>query len=318
VFDFFGAAMASARLALVPHSTFGRVASLCRFIVATGVTVWYSVPSALLRASGAESLTLLTGSALRQVILAGEEIPLGPLRLLQDNLPSACRIANWYGPTETNVCTFYDLTAADVDRGDPIPIGWPCPYAAASLTDDGVIPPSAAAGELLVAGDSLMTGYWKLPDATARVFSAGPDGRVYYSTGDLVSEDPARGLTFRGRVDRLLKVRGHRVQPEEVEHVLEQRAEIDEAAVVKLPQGDVDVLAAVVQVTGGEALEHDTVISHCRRFLPPYMVPDVVLPVDELPRGARGKADYRAVLALVEARRADSSPRSDRSLVSPQ
>jgi acyl-CoA synthetase (AMP-forming)/AMP-acid ligase II len=163
-----------------------------------------------------------------------------------------------------------------------------------------------------------MTGYWKLPDATARVFSAGPDGRVYYSTGDLVSRDPVRGFTFRGRVDRLLKVRGHRVQPEEVEHVLEQRAEIDEAAVVKLPQGDVDVLAAVVQVAGGGTLEHDAVISHCRRFLPPYMVPDVVLPVGELPRGARGKADYRAVLELVEARRADSSPRSVRSLVSPQ
>jgi|HubBroStandDraft_5_1064220.scaffolds.fasta_scaffold03425_2 amino acid adenylation domain-containing protein len=318
VFDFFSTVMAAARLALVPPSTFGRVASICRFIVATGVTVWYSVPSALLRASGAESLPLLQGSSLRQVILAGEEIPLGPLRLLRDNLPPACRIANWYGPTETNVCTFYDLTPADADRGDPIPIGWPCPYAATSLTGDGVVTPGGAAGELLVAGDSLMTGYWKLPDATATVFSAGPDGRVYYSTGDLVSEDPARGLTFRGRVDRLLKVRGHRVQPEEVEHVLEQRAEIDEAAVVKLPQGDVDVLAAVVQVAGGEALEHDAVISHCRRFLPPYMVPDVVLPVDELPRGGRGKADYRAVLELVESRRADSSPRSVRSLVSPQ
>ena len=61
VFDFFGAAMAAARLALVPDSTFGRVASLCRFIVATGVTVWYSVPSALLRASGAESLAAPAG-----------------------------------------------------------------------------------------------------------------------------------------------------------------------------------------------------------------------------------------------------------------
>jgi acyl-coenzyme A synthetase/AMP-(fatty) acid ligase len=134
-----------------------------------------------------------------------------------------------------------------------------------------------------------------------------------------VSEDPARGLTFRGRVDRLLKVRGHRVQPEEVEHVLEQRPEIGEAAVVKVAQGDAEVLAAVVQVTGGgQVLDRDAVIGHCRRFLPPYMVPDVVVAVGELPRGARGKADYRAVLALAEAGREDSSPRSDRSLVSPQ
>ena len=304
VFDFFGAAMAAARLALVPASTFGRVASLCRFIVATGVTVWYSVPSALLRASATESLALLRGSALRQIIFAGEEIPVGPLRVLwQQHLPPSCRVANWYGPTETNVCTFHDVTALDVDGGDPIPIGRPCPYATTPLAaEDGPLMPGDAAAELLIASDTLMSGYWKRPDATSRVFSTGPDGRVYYATGDLVSRD-ARGFTFRGRVDRLLKVRGYRVQPEEVEHVLEQHAQIDEAAVVKYQRGDVDVLAAVVRLAGGAALEDDVIMGHCRRFLPAYMVPDLILPVGELPLGPRGKADYQAVLELVQSQR---------------
>jgi amino acid adenylation domain-containing protein len=306
VFDFFGAALAAARLTLVPASTFGRVASLCRFIVETGVTVWYSVPSALLRASGAESLPRLSGTAQRQVLFAGEEIPVGPLRVLWQNLPPSCRVANWYGPTETNVCTFHDLTALDVESGDSIPIGRACPYASTLLVaEDSAVTRDGAAGELLVASQTLMSGYWKLPDATSRVFSTGPDRQTYYATGDLVSRDDARGFTFRGRVDRLLKVRGHRVQPEEVEHVLEQRAEIDEAAVVKHRQGEDEVLAAVVRVAGGAALEGNAVIGHCRRFLPPYMVPDVILPVDELPRGSRGKADYRAVLELVESHRAD-------------
>jgi amino acid adenylation domain-containing protein len=306
VFDFFGAALASAKLALVPASTFGRVASLCRFIVEAGVTVWYSVPSALLRPSGADSLALLASSALRQVILAGEEIPVGPLRVLVKYLPPSCRVANWYGPTETNVCTFHDLTALDVDSGDPIPIGMACPYASTSLVaEDGAVMPDGAAGELLVASDTLMSGYWKLADATSQVFSTGPDARVYYATGDLVSRDDARGFTFLGRVDRLLKVRGHRVQPEEVEHVLEQRAEIDEAAVVKHRRGENEVLAAVVRLAAEGALAHNEVIGHCRRFLPPYMVPDVILPVAELPRGPRGKADYRAVLELVESHRDD-------------
>jgi amino acid adenylation domain-containing protein len=301
VFDFFGAAMAAARLALVPHSTFGRVASVCRFIAATGVTIWYSVPSALLRASSTESLGLLQGSALRQIIFAGEEIPVGPLRVLWHNLPPSCQVANWYGPTETNVCTFHRVTAPDLDGADPIPIGKPCPYASTSLAaEDGAVMSNGAAGELLVASDTLMSGYWNLPDATARVFSAGSDGRRYYATGDLVSRD-ARGLTFRGRADRMLKVRGHRVQPEELEQVLEQRAEIDEAAVVKHRRGDVDVLAAVVRVADGEALERDAVIRHCSMFLPAYMVPDVILAVGELPRGPRGKADYRAVLELVQS-----------------
>jgi amino acid adenylation domain-containing protein len=306
VFDFFGAAMASARLALVPASTFGRVATLCRFIVSAGVTVWYSVPSALLRESAADSLAVLGGSALRQVIFAGEEIPVGPLRVLWQNLPPTCRVANWYGPTETNVCTFHDLTALDVDGGGPIPIGRPCPYATMALVaDDSSVSSNGLAGELLVASDTLMSGYWRLPAATSRVFSAGPDGRAYYATGDLVSRDDAGVLTFRGRVDRLLKVRGYRVQPEELEHVLEQRAEIDEAAVVKHRRGEVEVLAAVVRLADVEALDLDAVIAHCRRHLPPYMVPDVILPVAELPRGSRGKADYTAVLELVRSERDD-------------
>src|SRR5215469_839164 len=301
VFDFFGAAMAAARLALVPASTFGRVASFCRFIVSTGITVWYSVPSALLRDSAAEPLAVLRDSALRQVIFDGEQIPVGPLRVLWRSLPPSCRVANWYGPTETNVCTFHDLTALDVQGEDPIPIGRPCPYASTSPAADGDAgTPDGAAGELLVASDTLMTGYWKLPEATSRVLSTGPDGRLYYATGDLVSRD-GRGLTFRGRVDRLLKVRGHRVQPEEVEHVLEQRAEIDEASVVKHRRGDLDVLAAVVRLGGAGALEPEAVIGHCSRLLPPYMVPDVILPVGDLPRGARGKVDYHAVLELVRS-----------------
>lgn len=314
VFDFFGAAMAAAQLALVPASTFGQVASLCRFIVSTGVTVWYSVPSALLRASAAESLAVLRGSDLRQVIFAGEEIPVKPLRVLWQHLPSSCRVANWYGPTETNVCTFHDLTALDVEGGGPIPIGRPCPYATMALAaQDGTVTSDETTGELLVGSDTLMSGYWKLPDATSRRFSVGPDGRSYYATGDLVSREDARGLTFRGRVDRLLKVRGHRVQPEEVEHVLEQRAEIDEAAVVKHRHGEDEVLAAVISLADGEALEHAEVIEHCSRFLPPYMLPDVILPVAELPRGSRGKADYNAVLELVEA--AGSRPKPKRSSV---
>jgi amino acid adenylation domain-containing protein len=311
VFDFFAAAMAAARLALVPASTFGRVASLCRFIAAAGVTVWYSVPSALLRDSATDALALLQGSALRQVIFAGEPIPAGPLRVLWRHLPPSCRVANWYGPTETNVCTFYDLTASDIDSADPIPIGRPCPYASTWLAGEGPGTPDGAAGQLLVAGDSLMTGYWKRPEATTRVFSTGPGGRLYYATGDLVSYD-ARGFTFRGRADRQLKVRGHRVQPEEVEHVLQQRAEIDQAAVVKHRHGDTDVLAAVVRLADGAVLDHDGVTGHCSRYLPPYMIPDVILPVSELPQGSRGKADYHAVLDLVQSR---SSPRLARSSV---
>ena len=87
------------------------------------------------------------------------------------------------------------------------------------------------------------------------MFTTAPGGHVYYATGDLVARDDTGTLTFCGRVDRLLKVRGYRVQPEEVEHVLEQRAEIAEVAVVKYPSGGSDALAAVVRLTDGSRLD---------------------------------------------------------------
>ena len=304
IFDFFGAAMASARLAFVPESTFGRIPSVCRFIVAAGVTTWYSVPSALLRENAARSLGMLQASVLRQVIFAGEEIPVAPLRALWHSLPPACRVANWYGPTETNVCTFHRITPLDVDSGDPIPIGQPCPYADILIVPhDGSFASNITPGELLVDSETLMAGYWKRPDDTSRVLTTGPDGRVYYATGDLVSRRDAHRLVFSSRTDRLLKVRGHRVQPEEVERVLELRADIEEAVVVKYRRADVDVLAAVICLTGEGALDLDEVTDHCAKFLPSYMAPDLFLTVAELPRGARGKVDYHAALELVESRR---------------
>jgi acyl-CoA synthetase (AMP-forming)/AMP-acid ligase II len=102
------------------------------------------------------------------------------------------------------------------------------------------------------------------------------------------------------------------VQPEEVEHVLEQRAEIGEASVVKHRRGDVDVLAAVVRLAGGGELDPDAVIGHCSRLLPAYMVPEVILPVGDLPRGTRGKVDYHAVLELVKSHH-DALGRVERS-----
>ena len=309
VFDFFGAAMAAARLALVPQTTFGRVSSLCRFIVDAGVTVWYSVPSALLRASGAESLALLQGSALRQIVLAGEEIPTGPLRVLWRNLPPACRVANWYGPTETNVCTFHDLAALDVDSDEPIPIGMPCPYASTSLVaEDGTVMANGAAGELLVASDTLMSGYWKLPDATSRVFSTGADGRVYYATGDLVSRrHPRAHLPWPGRPARS-RFAGIACSPKRWSTCSSSEPRSTKPPSSNTAGAKTKCWLPWYASPAEEQWNTSEVIAHCRRFLPPYMVPDVILPVGELPRGPRGKADYRAVLELVESQNDNLGP----------
>src|SRR5262249_34005252 len=128
VFDYFCSALAAATLVSVPEWMFGQVGKTCRWIVQNGITVWYSVPSALL-APTASATEVLSDSQLRHVVFAGETIRKESLQTFAKYLPSGCALSNWYGPTETNVCTYKDIGAEDLASDAPVPIGIPCPYA---------------------------------------------------------------------------------------------------------------------------------------------------------------------------------------------
>jgi amino acid adenylation domain-containing protein len=299
VFDFFCSVLAAATLVAVPEWLFGNVLKTCRFIARNGITVWYSVPSALLREGAEGSLDLLRGSSLRRVIFAGEALPKHLLRKLVQQLPSGCTVSNWYGPTETNVCTFHDVKAADLDSDDAVPIGLPCPFA--SVRIEPQIDGRAEEGELLVSSATLMNGYWKLDNLTAKVFVT-KDAQLYYRTGDIVTWCTGN-LLFIGRADRLLKVRGYRVQPEEVERVLAAHPDVLEAVVIPLRENGLDRLAAAVTISGAD----NSIIAGLKRLcietLPSYMVPSLIFRLPTLPRGSRGKVDLTAVSSLVPVRR---------------
>jgi acyl-coenzyme A synthetase/AMP-(fatty) acid ligase len=299
VFDFFCSAMAAASLVSIPEWMFGQVPKTCRFIAETGITVWYSVPSALLRGGGLTSLRGLSSSALRHVIFAGEVIPKKAINEFVRHLPSGCAVSNWYGPTETNVCTFHKLEATDLDLGMPVPIGIPCPYVQIRLCSKAKEETETSGGELLVASETLMEGYWKIEQLTAKVCTEEHDGQRYYKTGDVVSYDRGR-LQFLGRKDRMLKVRGYRVQPEEIEQVLQAHANVSEAAAVIIRDEGIDKLAAAVVVTSNL---RDAVLAdlerHCAEMLPRYMVPSTIILVESLPRGSRGKVDFEALSKLI-------------------
>ncbi|MFP2959992.1 amino acid adenylation domain-containing protein [Myxococcus sp. 1LA] len=298
IFDFFASAWAGAALVPVPEWLFGQVAKTCRFIVQSGITTWYSVPSVLLRPDVSAPLQLLSDSALRHVVLAGEVIPKPGLQELARRLPSGCSLSNWFGPTETNVFTFHDVGPEDLSTDGPVPIGLPCPYAEIRL--EGA---SAEEGELLVSAPTVMEGYRGLDELTAQRLHTGEDGRIYYRTGDMARYENGR-LIFLGRRDRLVKVRGYRVQLEELEHALQSHPAVSEAAgAVFLAEGREQLGAAVVLREPSDALLAE-VLRHCAERLPPYMVPSKLLPLDALPRNARGKVDSRQVtewLSRVEA-----------------
>ncbi|WNG35601.1 amino acid adenylation domain-containing protein [Archangium violaceum] len=296
IFDFFASALAGATLVPVPEWLFGQVAKTCRFIVKNGITVWYSVPSVLLRPDEGAPLRQLEASALRHVILAGEVIPKPGLKELAAHLPEGCSISNWFGPTETNVCTFHDIGPEDLASDGPVPIGVPCPYAEIRL--EGPDGPSTEEGELLVCSPTVMEGYRGLDELSAQRFVHEPDGRKFYRTGDIVRVESGR-LSFLGRRDRLVKIRGYRIQLEELEQALREHPAVTEAAVVTFQEEGREQLGAAIALREPSEALVGEVRRHCAERLPPYMVPSRLLRLEALPRNSRGKVDVQEVSRLV-------------------
>jgi amino acid adenylation domain-containing protein len=288
-FDLFNMALCGATCVLVPENIAWMPRFLVRYAAEKRVTVWYSVPSILVRMVGDGGMRLGTCADLRVVLFAGEVMPGSDVALLTAAVPGAV-CANLYGPTETNVVTFYRVPA-EFAAGAPPPIGRACPFAEVLVEQ--------STGELLAGGESLMSGYWNRPDDNARAF-VNRDGRLYYRTGDRVHEDPSGNLVFAGRLDRQVKRHGYRIELGEIEAALAGHPAILEVGVVASDHTDKGVLITAFVGTGpsGSSLSLVEVKAHCAAALPTYMVPDRVLFVEAVPRGTRGKIDYSALEKL--------------------
>jgi clorobiocin biosynthesis protein CloN4 len=284
VFDLYGAFHAGACVDLLPATLAFAAESLTRFLVDRGITVWYSVPSALqLMATDGGLLDRDPPPALRVCVFAGEPFPIAGVLRLRSAWPGV-RLFNWYGPTETNVCTSYEVTDRDLTRTRPLPIG-----TASSGDRVWLDPPGEDAGEIVVDGPTVMLGYW------GRAPHEGP-----YRTGDLGRIGPDGTLEYVGRRDQMVKVRGHRVEPGEIEALLTTHPAVAAAAVVVIGTGlDSQIHAAVVPA-GDTKPTLLGMKAHCAAHLPTYMVVDKIRLVAELPRTANGKIDRTAVTALCE------------------
>ncbi|HEX2744662.1 MAG TPA: amino acid adenylation domain-containing protein [Streptosporangiaceae bacterium] len=301
VFDVFATCRAAACLAVLPGGAATFPVSIARWLEAERISVWYSVPSVLTLLASYGGLEQLDLSALRTVIFAGEVFPPKHLARLMAELPHS-RFLNWYGPTETNVCTAFEVPPGWAgDR--PVPIGKACANTEVfAVTNEGSrVRGPGEVGELYVRGPSLMRGYWGQLAKTSEAlvpnpFRAGSDELVY-RTGDLVTLEPDGNYAYLGRRDSMVKVRGYRVELGEVEATLHRHPAIREAAVLPVPDELLGSrLLAVVTADGAGDLTREGVLDHCRLWLPEYMVPDLVEFREELPRTSTGKVD-RAGLA---------------------
>jgi amino acid adenylation domain-containing protein len=204
------------------------------------------------------------------------------------------RLVNVYGPTETTIwSTFWEVP----ERVGEVSIGGPIAGTTLRLLDARLDPvPPGAVGELCIGGAGVARGYRDRPGTTAERFvpdPSGPPGSRLYRTGDLARVRPDGLLGFLGRRDGQVKLRGHRVEPGEIEAVLLVHPRVGAVAVTVHEDGPGDqrLAAYVVPRPGGARPAAAELREHAARTLPAYMVPGTIVDLDELPLTPNGKLD---------------------------
>lgn len=295
IFDLYVALGSGGTLFLIGEELGKDPRALARFAAEKRLTIWYSTPSVLALMGEFGALPSLDLSALRHVLFAGEVFPVAKLRALTRLLPHP-RWWNLYGPTETNVCNFFEIPPpVPADRAQPYPIGPLCAHCEGLVLDEERQPaPRSGEGLLWIAGPSVFQGYWNRPDLDAGVFLE-RDGRRWYNTGDVVREDPEVGFVYLGRRDRMVKRRGFRIELGEIESALHRHAALREAAVIALPDPEAGVTIRAHLSAAGARPSLVELKRFCASNLPPYMSPDLFVFHDALPRTSTDKVDYQAL-----------------------
>jgi amino acid adenylation domain-containing protein len=286
-----------AKLVLIGEALGKDPLRLAAAIATEGISMWYSTPSILSLLSLYGKLDRHDYSRLRVVNFAGEVFPVPQFKTVR-GLWTRPRYFNLYGPTETNVCTYYEVPQDDSwQTMDTFPIGLICePNRGRVVDEQGKDVPLGEPGELVVWGPNVMGGYWNLPEQNSKAFLVDEDGRPWYHTGDIVTEDARRQYTYRGRRDRMVKRRGYRVELGEIEAGLARHPDIREVAVVSVPDQESGVrIAAFISCQAGASLTILALKKVSAQSLPPYMIPDVFSVVEALPRTSTNKVDLQAL-----------------------
>ncbi|MEX0703626.1 MAG: AMP-binding protein [Planctomycetales bacterium] len=284
--------------ALVLEKSFAFPHAILETIVRERVTGFPIVPTiaAILLQTDLSKYDL---SALRFLTNTAAALPTEHIQRLRGLFPSA-RLFSMYGLTECKRVSYLPPEQLDI-RPDSVGRGMPNEEVYI-IDEQGHRVGPGVVGELVVRGANVMKGYWELPEATAERLKPGPlPNEMVLHTGDLFRADDEGWLYFVGRKDDIIKSRGEKVSPKEVENVLHSHPAVAEAAVIGVPDAILGqaVKALVVLSAEGTATERD-LLKHCARHLEDFMVPKHIEIRDSLPKTGNGKIDKRT-LAAAEA-----------------
>ena len=220
-------------------------------------------------------------------------LPVSHIRGLQKIFPSTT-IYSMYGLTECKRVSY--LPPDQLDRR-PDSVGKGMPNEQVYLVDenDGIITEAGVIGELVVRGANVMKGYWELPKETSERLRPGihPWEQSLY-TGDLFRMDDEGYLYFVARKDDLIKTKGERVSPKEVENVLHEITGVAEAAVIGVPDEILgSAIKAFIVVNSDNNLQEKDIIKYCQNNLEAFMVPKYVVFVDSFAKTSSGKIDKK-------------------------
>ncbi|MFF5056675.1 amino acid adenylation domain-containing protein [Micromonospora sp. NPDC000663] len=282
-------------------------ATLRQIVSRNGVNkVWLT--SSLFNMFVDEDIDAFTG--LDEILVGGERVSAAHIARALRRHPRLA-VVHGYGPVESTVfASTHRVTLADCDRPDGIPLGAPVPNTGLYVWNGTGLSVPGEVGELLITGDGLACGYLGAAEQTAKQFpTLWLDGREQraYRTGDLVHRSAQGTLHFDGRADRQVKVRGHRIEPAEIEQAMAMFPGVSECVAVPVRGGTGGFSRMVLAYTtrSGDPAQEVDVLDRLRSLLPAHLVPDAAVFLPQWPLTGNGKLDVGAVLRAFADRQAD-------------
>ena len=290
VLDIYATIRSGAELHVIPRTLFALPIRLLEHMNEARINSIYWVPTALCIVANMKALDKIEMPYLKKILFAGESMPNKQLNIWRSHLPDAL-YANLFGPTEITDIGIYYIVDRPMSDDEPVPIGRKCDNVdALILTDNGKPVADGEMGELCIRGSFLSMGYYNNPEKTAEAFIQNPLNTHYpeiiYKTGDLVSINERGEMMYHGRKDFQIKHRGNRIEMGEIENAAASVPGMEMSACIFDAEKD-----RIVLFYSGREVTTKLIRDHMTQKVPSYMIPNVMIALEELPKNQNGKID---------------------------